>query len=60
MTNSVIIAFRIPVEVNTGITAAAERKFTGRTEYLRKIIVEAVSRDGGFEIAERDMKTRAK
>ena len=58
MTNSVIIAFRIPPEVKAGIAMAAKRKFTAQTEYLRQIIVEAVNRDGGFEVAERDMKTR--
>jgi hypothetical protein len=55
MTNDKIIAFRIPSEVNAGITAAAERKFTARTAYLRQIIIEAVSRDGGFtEVAQTD------
>jgi hypothetical protein len=48
VTNSVILAFRIPAEVRDGITVAAKRKLASRTEYLRRIIVEAVNRDGGF------------
>jgi len=52
MTNSitkpVILAFRIPSEVEDAIAVAAKRKFASRTEYLRQIIVECVRRDGGF------------
>ena len=58
MNSDKILAFRIPSEVNAGITAAAERKFTARTAYLRQVIVEAVTRDLG--LAKVDMKAGAK
>jgi len=48
ITNSVILAIRIPPEVRDGIAEAAKRSLSPRTEYLRRVIVEAVTRDGGF------------
>jgi len=46
--NSVILAIRIPPEVRDGIAKAAKRSLSPRTEYLRRILVECVARDGGF------------
>jgi homoserine acetyltransferase len=54
VTNTVILAFRIPPEVRDGIAIAARKRFSGRTEYLRQVIVDAVNRDGGFTDGARD------
>ena len=47
MTNQ-IIALRIHPEVKAGLAIAAKRKFTSIPEYLRRVIADSVTRDGGF------------
>jgi hypothetical protein len=43
-----IIALRIHPEVKAGLAIAAKRKFSSIPEYLRRVIADSVTRDGGL------------
>ena len=59
---STIIAFRVRPEVKAAIGLAAKKRFTSAPEYLRRLVVDGVSRDGGFttqKISEPERKVPA-
>jgi hypothetical protein len=44
-----ILAVRVNPAVKAAITVAAQRKYVPVPDYIRRLIVDGVTRDGGFD-----------